>query len=178
MLALALTDDVELRGLEPWQGDVFAAHLDANRAHLTRWLPWVESIVDVQSAAAWLQNYADKQSRDAGRIYGIWRGDELIGGVLFRTFDTEAGAAEIGCWLAQGAEGKGLMTAAARTLLNWAFEVRGLIRVYWQTATDNTRSIAVAKRLGMTREGVLRKASGYNGVHYDVAVLSILADEW
>lgn len=178
MLALALTDDVELRDLQPWQGDVFAAHIEANRAHLTPWLPWVESIVDTSSATAWLQNYADKQARDAGRIFGIWRGDELLGSVLFRTFDAATGICEVGCWLGTGAQGKGLMTKAAQTLIDWAFRVRGMTRVHWQTMPENVRSIAVAKRLGMTEEGVLRKASVYNGVHYDCVVLSILAEEW
>jgi RimJ/RimL family protein N-acetyltransferase len=145
---------------------------------LTPWLPWVSSIVDVPSATAWLQNYADKQSRDAGRIFGIWRGDDLIGSVLFRNFDAATGACEIGCWLGAGAEGQGLMTKAAKLLVDWAFGVRGMTRVCWQTAPANTRSIAVAKRLGMTHEGVLRKASTYNGVHYDCVVLSILAEEW
>lgn len=178
MLTLALTDGVELRGLEPWQGDVFAAHIEDNRAHLAPWLPWVESIVDVPSATAWLRNYADKLAGDAGRIFGIWRGTDLIGSVLFRTFDAESGACEVGCWLGAGAEGKGLMTAAARVLVDWAFRVRGMTRVCWQTTPDNARSIAVAKRLGMTEEGVLRKAFVRDGVHHDALVLSILADEW
>lgn len=174
MLSLALIDDIELRGLEPWQGDVFAAHIEDNRAHLTPWLQWVESIVDVPSATAWLQNYADKQSRDAGRIFGIWQGTELIGGVLFRTFEAEAGSCEAGCWLGAGAEGKGLMTTAARVLVDWAFRVRGMTRVCWQTDPKNLRSIAVAERLGMTKEGVLRKS--FN--RHDSLVLSVLAEEW
>ncbi len=53
-----------------------------------------------------------------------------------------------------------------------------MTRVYWQTTPDNARSIAVAKRLGMTEEGVLRKSFVHNGIHYDATVLSILADEW
>ena len=178
MLAVALTDEFELRGLEPWQGAVFAAHLEANRAHLTPWLPWVESIVDVPSATAWLQNYADKLSRDEGRIFGIWRGTELVGSVLFRTFDATAGACEIGCWLGKGVEGNGLMTTAARTLVDWAFGVRGMTRVCWLTKPDNVRSIAVAERLGMTREGILRKYFTHNGVHHDTLVLAIIAEEW
>lgn len=178
MLALALTDDVELRGLEPWQGGVFFAHIEANRVHLDPWLPWVESVVDIPSATAWLQRYADKQSRDEGRIFGIWRDAELLGSVLFRTFDTESGGCEIGCWLGKGAEGKGLMTLAARTLMDWAFGVRGMTRVEWQTIPDNARGIAVAQRLGMTKEGVLRKSFAHNGVHYDAVVLAILAEEW
>lgn len=178
MLTFPLTDDVALRGLEPWQGEVFFAHVEANRSHLAPWMGWVESVVDLPSATEWLQRYADKQSRDEGRIFGIWRGAELLGSVLFRTFDAKAGGCEIGCWLGKGAEGNGLMTLAARTLLDWAFGERGMVRVEWRTFPENTRSIAVALRLGMTQEGVLRKAFVHDGVHRDDLVLAILADEW
>jgi ribosomal-protein-serine acetyltransferase len=130
------------------------------------------------AAVAWLQRYADKQCRDEGRIFGIWHGTELVGSVLFRTFNANSGGCEIGCWLGKGAEGRGLMTVAARTLVDWAFRVRGMTRVCWQTTPDNVRSIAVAERLGMRREGVLRKSFAHNGVHHDTIVLAILADEW
>lgn len=47
-----------------------------------------------------------------------------------------------------------------------------------KTAPANGRGIAAAKRLGMTEEGVLRKARCHDGVLYDVMVLSVLAEEW
>lgn len=178
MLTLALTDDVELRDLQPWQSELFFAHVEANRAHIAPWMSWVESVVDIPSATAWLRRYADKQARDEGRIFGIWRGADLLGAVLFRTFDTESGSCEIGCWLGRDAEGSGLMTLAARTLLDWAFGVRGMVRVQWRTFPENTRSIALARRIGMTQEGVLRKAFVHEGVHRDEIVLAILAQEW
>lgn len=178
MLAFPLSDGVELRDLQPWQAEVFAEHIERNREHLTPWLPWVSSITDVESAADWLQRYADKEATDSGRIFGIWAGRELLGSVLFRLFDSEQGTCEIGCWLGAGAQGRGLMTKAARLLIDWAFGVRGMSRVEWHTSTENLRSIAVAERLGMSQDGILRKSYNYDGVRYDIVVLSILAEEW
>jgi RimJ/RimL family protein N-acetyltransferase len=81
MLTLPIGDDAELRPLEPWRAAEFATYVDRNRAHLAPWLPWAVFITNEDSARDWLQHYADEQARDGGRIYGIWLGGQLIGGV-------------------------------------------------------------------------------------------------
>ncbi len=177
MLTLALGDDAELRALEPWQAAQFASYVDEARPHLAPWLPWATTITDEASAREFLQRYADRQAADAGRIYGIWLADRLVGGALFRVFDAAAGVCELGVWLAPEAQGRGLVTRAARHMIRWAFEVRGLTRVEWHCAVDNKPSIAVAQRLGMTREGVLRSAFLVNGERQDAEVWSLLSGE-
>ncbi|RNI23285.1 N-acetyltransferase [Flexivirga caeni] len=62
-------------------------------------------------------------------------------------------------------------------LLDWAFGERGLHRVEWQCRADNTRSIAVAGRLGMTLEGQLRQAWLNGGTFHDKHIWAILAAE-
>jgi RimJ/RimL family protein N-acetyltransferase len=179
MLAWPLADGAELRPLEPWQAAEFAACIDRARDHLAPWLPFARMITDADTAREWLQRYADEQARDGGRVYGIWLDDVLVGGVLFRVFDTRVGTCELGVWLAPQAQGRGLVTRAAHRLIDWAVGIRGMVRVEWRAVPDNVRSIAVAKRLGMTREGVLRQAGlPIDGVHEDIEVWSLLADEW
>jgi ribosomal-protein-serine acetyltransferase len=147
------------------------------RPHLAPWLPWANSITGEAGARAFLQRYADRQAADAGRIYGIWLGTRLVGGALFRVFDAESGVCEIGVWLSPDVQGRGLVTRAARHLIQWAFDVRGMTRVEWHCVPHNTRSIAVARRLGMSRDGVLRSAFAFNGERHDVEVWSLLAAE-
>ena len=83
-------------------------------------------------ARAYLDSYAEKQARDAGRIYGIWVDGVLQGGTLFRTFDAAMGVCEAGVWLAAEARGRGLITTAIRHMIDWAFGARGMTRVEWQ----------------------------------------------
>jgi RimJ/RimL family protein N-acetyltransferase len=45
-------------------------------------------------------------------------------------------------------------------------------------SSANTRSVAVAKRLGMTRDGVLRESYPYRGTRHDSEIWSVLAPEW
>lgn len=178
MFSLPLRDGVLLRGLEVWQAEEFADHLDRAREHIRPWVGPAFVTTDVDGARATLKRYAERQADDGARLYGIWRDGVLVGGVLFVDFNTANGSCEVGCWLEPSAEGHGLITLACRVLLDWAFTSRGLHRAEWHCRADNERSAAVAKRLGMTLEGVRREAWPYEGVRYDKQVWAVLAPEW
>lgn len=178
MFALPLAEDAELRPLEPWQDGEFAVHVDQVRADLAPWIPWAKTVTDAETARAFLQRYADRQTADGGRLYGIWVGGELTGGTLFRLFDTVRGGCEIGVWLGSSAQGRGLITRAARLMMEWAFATRGMARVEWRCDPENARSVAVARRLGMTLEGTRRRAFRLGDEHRDEQIWALLADEW
>jgi RimJ/RimL family protein N-acetyltransferase len=179
MFAIPLGDDgAELRPLEPWQAGEFLAHMDRGREYVGRYIGLPDAVTGLTSSRAYLQSYADKAASDTGRIYGIWMDDKLVGGVLFRTMDVALGTAEAGCWLEPAAVGRGLVTRAARLIIDWAVEERGIHRVEWLVAAENAASVAVARRLGMTREGVLRESHLHRGKRQDIEVWSVLAPEW
>ncbi|MFF0447188.1 GNAT family N-acetyltransferase [Streptomyces sp. NPDC004609] len=168
----------ELRPLEPWQAEEYLAHIDRGRESIGRFVGLADAAKDLASARAFLQSYAEKQAADSGRIYGIWLEGTLVGGVLFRVFDPAAGNCEAGCWLEPAGVGRGLVTRAARVIIDWAVEERGMHRVEWVVATGNTASVRVAERLGMRRDGILRESYAYGGVRHDMEVWSVLAPEW
>ncbi len=156
----------------------FLAHINRGRATIDPWIPWASFSTDLDSARGTLQRYADKQAADGGRIHGIWLEGALVGGVMFPRFDAATGNCEIGVWTEPAGEGHGLITAAARLLVEYAFVERGMQRIEWVTSTRNARSSAVARRLGMTLDGVLRKEFLHNGERLDSEVWSLLREEW
>ncbi|MFF0472955.1 GNAT family N-acetyltransferase [Streptomyces sp. NPDC004284] len=179
MFAISLGDDgAELRPLEPWQAEEFLTHMDRGREFIGQHIGLPDVVADLDSARAYLTSYAEKAATDTGRIYGIWTDGTLVGGVLFRTFDAVGGTAEAGCWLEPSAAGKGLITRACRVIIDWAIEERGIHRVEWYASTKNEPSIAVARRLGMTQEGVVRENYLYRGHRSDTAIWAVLAPEW
>ncbi|WP_433271531.1 GNAT family N-acetyltransferase [Actinosynnema sp. CS-041913] len=178
MFSIPLGDGAELRPLEPWLAEEFLAHMDRGREFVGRYVGLADVVTDLASSRAYLQGYAEKAAADTGRIFGTWVDGVLSGGVLFRTMDVRLGTAEAGCWLEPAAAGRGLATRAARVIIDWAVEERGIHRVEWLVATGNQASIAVARRLGMTREGVLRESFPHRGERYDMEVWSVLAPEW
>ncbi|MEN8650740.1 GNAT family protein [Streptomyces sp. 21So2-11] len=178
MFATSLGEGAELGPLEPWQAEEFLAHMDRGREFIGRYIGLPDAATDLGSARAYLQSYADKQAADAGRLHGIRLDGKLVGGVLFRTFDAAGGNCEAGCWLEPDAAGRGLVTRAAQVLIDWAVQERGMHRVEWLVSSANTASVNVAKRLGMTRDGVLRESYAYRGVRHDTEVWSVLAPQW
>jgi RimJ/RimL family protein N-acetyltransferase len=179
MFATSLGDDgARLRPLEPWRAEELLTHMDRGREFVGRYIALPDAITDLASSRAFLQAYAEKTAADAGRICGIWTDGTLVGGVLFRTMDVDHGTAEAGCWLEPSAVGRGLVTRAARVIIDWAVEERGIHRVEWVVSTANEASIAVARRLGMTKDGVLRESYLYRGKRHDMEVWSVLAPEW
>ncbi|WP_436501409.1 GNAT family N-acetyltransferase [Actinokineospora sp. HUAS TT18] len=178
MLTTVLTDGAELRALEPWHAEEFLTHLDGIRDHLGQWLAWHDRVPDLAAARAWLVGFAEKQVRDEGRVFGVWVGGKLSGGVSFPSFSTATGICEVGVWLAPEVTGRGLVTLAVRHLIDWAVFERGIARVEWYSAVGNEPSIAVARRLGFTKEGVLRKHYPHGEVRHDMELWSVLADEW
>ncbi|MEU3192278.1 GNAT family protein [Streptomyces sp. NPDC006992] len=180
MFGIPLDDDgTELGPLEPWQAEEFLAHIERGREFIGRHVGLADANRDLESTRAFLTAYAQKAATDTGRILGIRTAEgTLVGGVLFRTMDVAQGTAEAGCWLEPAAVGRGLVTRAVRVLIDWAVEERGIHRVEWQVPSANEPSIAVARRLGMTKEGVLREMFRYRGERSDIEVWSVLAPEW
>ncbi|WP_116244119.1 GNAT family N-acetyltransferase [Nocardiopsis sp. FIRDI 009] len=178
MFSLPLRDDAQLRPLELWHAEEFAAHMDRAREHIRPWVGPTFVTDDLDGARATLRRYAERQAADGARLFGIWLDGVLVGGVLFAEFDAASGSCEVGCWLEPAAEGRGLVTEACRALLDWAFVTRGMHRAEWECRADNERSSAVAERLGMRLEGVRRECWPYGGVRHDKQLWAILAREW
>ncbi|MHC0430634.1 GNAT family N-acetyltransferase [Streptomyces sp. O3] len=178
MFAVSLGDGAELRPLEPWQAEEFLAHMDRGRDFIGQHVGLPDITSDLASTRKWLQVYADKAAADVGRLYGIWLDGLLVGGVLFRTFDVSEETCEAGCWIEPAASGRGLVTRAVRAAVDWAIEERGMHRVEWHVSSANTPSINLAKRLGMTCDGVLRENSPYRGIRQNTEIWSVLAPEW
>lgn len=179
MYAISLGDDgAELRPVEPWQAEEFLAHIDREREFIGQFNGLPDAVTDLESSRALLQSYADKAAADTGRLHGIHLDGQLVGAVIFGTMNVKQGTAEAGCWLEPAAVGRGLVTRAARTIIDWAIEQRGIHRVDWWVVSENKPSIAVARRLGMTLDGVMRGSYLYRGLRHDEEVWSVLAPEW
>jgi len=88
------------------------------------------------------------------------------------------GSVELGYWLDAAMEGKGVVTQACRTMVRHAFEEHELHKVEISCATDNTRSRAVAERLGFIQEGILRQTDRLHDRYVDSVFYGLLVDEW
>ena len=102
----------------------------------------------------------------------------LIGGCKIHITDHANREGEIGYYLERESWKKGLATESARALLSFGFTCLGLHRMTGLCFTENRGSARVLEKIGMTREGVLRKHRMKEGQWVDSFLYSILDSEW
>lgn len=103
---------------------------------------------------------------------------EPIGSLSVVRTDASTESMELGYCLGRAWWGQGLMTEAVRAVVGYLFAEVGARRVCAQHDVENPASGAVMRKAGMTREGVLRQSGRNNRGIVDMAVCSILRDEW
>ncbi|WP_010097962.1 GNAT family N-acetyltransferase [Ornithinibacillus scapharcae] len=103
--------------------------------------------------------------------------NKMIGTVEFRIHEWN-NSGELGFTLNRQFWGNGYMTEAGNLILDLAFHVLELERVYSGHDVRNTASGKVLKRLGMTYEGTHRRDQKVRGVFTDTAHYSILKAEY
>jgi len=86
---------------------------------------------------------------------------ELIGmlGLRIREFK-----ADLGYCLARKFWGKGFAAEAATAIVNWALAQPQIFRVWAMCDVDNLASARVLEKVGMTREGIMRRSQMHPGV--------------
>jgi ribosomal-protein-alanine N-acetyltransferase len=99
---------------------------------------------------------------------------KFIGTVHFVWWQPEHHSAEIGYVLSKKYWGKGLITEAARAIISFGFENMNLVRIQARCFVKNKASERVMQKLGMSFEGISRKAMYVKGEHKDLKVYSIL----
>lgn len=103
--------------------------------------------------------------------------DEPRGGVGL-TIDRTHNNAELGYSTASTHRSGGYTTEACRAMLDHAFRVLGLHRVYARHFVGNVASERVMEKLGMRPEGVQRGHTKKGDVYHDLCGHGILRHEW
>ncbi|MCX4746873.1 GNAT family N-acetyltransferase [Kitasatospora sp. NBC_01287] len=156
--------------------------LIANRERLARWEPWAREELTPQST----REFIGLEGRDwlaGGRLpvvlavaapEGRW---EPAGSLSLR-INQELASGELGYWIAEQYEGRGLVRRAAEVMLDQAFGPFGLGRVQLSIEVGNARSRGLAERLGFTQEGVIRQSIVFPEERRDKVVYGMLPEEW
>lgn len=127
----------------------------ARDAEVTRYLTW-RPHKDVHETERFLAECIAAWKRGARFPWVISsRGDdELVGMVEIRVNSFKA---DVGYVIARKWWGKGLATEALRPVVEWAMAQPGIYRVWALCDVENAASVRVLEKVGMKREGVLRR---------------------
>lgn len=178
MFQWVVDERLQLRQLQLTDANAMFAIVESSREALREWLAWI----DFTKKPADCLSFIDKTLQNAQNHYsltaGIFMDHRLIGCVSLNYIDWQNGITAIGYWLDPAYQGKGVMTASVRAMIDYAFYQLQLNRVEIRAALQNKRSRAIPERLGFQKEGVIRQGEWLSDHYVDLAVYGLLARDW
>ncbi|MDQ1128044.1 GNAT family N-acetyltransferase [Microbacterium sp. SORGH_AS_0888] len=144
-----------------------------NLDRLREWEPWAQGEQSLEATASFTGMQLERFAAGTLLPTAIARDGVLIGSASLR-LDSYLGTAELGYWIDEEEQGKGVVFRACTALLDHAREA-GAARVEIRTAVANVRSRRLAERLGFIHEGTLRAALPIGETRLDVALYGLVA---
>jgi [ribosomal protein S5]-alanine N-acetyltransferase len=146
--------DYQIRSLQQDDRDTIVKYANNKKisANLRDGFPFPYTIAD---ATSWLDEVLHQKPETHFAIATL---HELIGGIgLSIQSDVSHRSAELGYWIGEPYWGKGIATAAVRSLTAWGFRRLDLLRIYANVFESNPASARVLEKAGFILEGRMRK---------------------
>ena len=114
MFPFQVNESILINIIQPRDRDELYTLIDENRAHLRKWLLWVDkrkSPSDLDCVIAmWAQNVEERNEFDAG----IWYKHKLVGMIGLHYIDWKNKETSIGYLLSESAEGRGIISTSIK----------------------------------------------------------------
>ncbi len=157
--------------------DIHAYGSDPNVARFMDWGPNTPD--DTREAVArMLADQSASPRDDVGLAIEHVGAGRVIGSIALHWRDRPNRTAELGYCLHRDFWGQGVVTEAARALLEAGFRHLDLHRVFATCDVRNTGSFGVMEKIGMRREGCLRRDRQVKGAWRDTYLYALLAEEF
>ena len=162
--------------LRPWRDDDIEPTRLGHDEEIARWLGLPDVVPTVEqhteSVDEWRRGYAE----DRRRVSFVVEHDGIPAGTV-EVRRRDDGVAELFWALYSGQRGRGIAHRAVRLLITYAFDHLGVARVEAYVDPANVRSLRVASRAGLRREGVLRGRGVTAGTRNDSVLLARMSDD-
>ncbi len=173
-----IDDNLEMRLLETRHAAQVFALVDSNRDHLRQFLPWVDNNTQLEHSQQFILSCLEQFQSFDGINAGIWQHNQLAGLIGMHYIDWQHRDTEFGYWLGQEFTHQGIITKAAKALLEYLFLELNLERVGIAHATENTASRKVIERLGFKPESLTRDAEWLYTRFHDWQRYGLLRRDW
>ncbi len=173
MFQLKIDDQLQLVVLYPALAQELFELVDQNRDYLSVWLPFPPVIKSVDDT----MNFIEKSVNGFGEgnffHLGIKEQGKLVGVTGFNKIYKSLKKVDIGYWLAERHQGKGIINRSCQAMIQYAFEALDMQKVEIRAARDNLKSREVCEKLGFTLEGIITNSANLNGKIQDFAIYGL-----
>ena len=165
--------------LRPFQlSDAAAMEIQINDREIAANTRTIEYPYPPGSGIQWIEKHPELWLTGKSAIFAICRLEsaELMGAIGLE-IDEDHHHAELGYWLGRQFWNHGYCTEAAAKVLRFGLQDLGLNKVHAHYLLRNPASGKVLEKIGMRKEGVLRKHIRKWGVFEDIGLYGLLASD-
>jgi len=178
MFELKVSDRVQLKLRDESHAKETYWLIKKNEEHLRPWMKWIDKVESVDDSIANIELNIEEWELKTDLHLGIFRDELIIGMISLHNIDYLNHKAYIGYWLDEDNVGRGIMTDAVRTLIEYGYAELELNRIEIRAGVHNLKSRAIPERLGFVQEGIIREGEYLNGAFVDLAVYGLLRTEY
>jgi len=152
--------------------------VDTNRVHLRPWLPFVDRMQTVEFAQNFVKGTMHRNNEGSEYAFVIVENEEIIGRVGAYKIDNQNKIGEIGYWIVEGFQGKGIITKSCKAIIDFCFSDLQLNRIEIKCGTENFKSKIIPEKLNFTKEGVIRQGELLYDAFIDLNLYSLLKSDF
>ncbi len=175
---LQVNDTIRMELITNEHASVIFNMVDANRDYLRNWLSFIDNMRTLEFAEAFVNSIIEKNKQGIAYGYIIFENQVPVGRIGIYKIDHQNAIGEIGYWLVEKSQAKGIINNCCTTLIQYAFDELAINRIEIKCATGNVKSAAVAQKLDFVEEGILREAELVNGIYLDLYLYALLKKDF
>ncbi|HBT84823.1 MAG: GNAT family protein [Fermentimonas sp.] len=178
-MILRIDENIVLKQLELSDAKDIFITIDSQREYLGKWLPFVETTRGITDSEMYVSSVVNTDKDYFEYVFAIKYQDEFAGIVGFKDTDKANRKTEIGYWLSEGFQKKGIMTKSVDMICDFAFKTLNINRIQIKCAVGNTPSSNIPKRLNFKFEGIERDGELLSENHFvDLEIYSKLKSDY
>lgn len=152
--------------------------INNSREHLSKFLPWVDNMATIEDTQNYIEHCLHRYYKVEEISFVIIMDENIVGRIGLHHIDINNKHAEIGYWLTEKAQGRGVVSKSCKTIITYGFKELDLHRIEIKAAAENLKSQAIPLKFSFKQEGILRQAELVNNQFLDLVLFSMLKSEW
>ena len=166
--------EITLRIRTADEAPVLFALIKENQKHLNQFLYWVDLTHTIYDSGMFIEKIIKGYEKGTSCDFGIYLNGLLIGSGGLIEIDAKNKSCEIGYWIAEAYQGKGIITRSVKKMIEIATEKYNIHRIVIRMDIENTKSQSIPKKLGFTYEGTMRDLKIYKEKFRSIEIWSLL----
>ncbi len=173
-MTITVNENISLQLIEEHHAEQIFNLVHHNRAHLREWLPFVDSMQSVEFAQGFVKATMHRNSQGIEFAFIIMENKQAIGRIGVYKIDAQNKIGEIGYWIIENKQGKGIITQSCKALIDFCFNELQLNRIEIRCGVGNNKSKAIPEKLQFQHEGIIRQGEWVHDKFVDLHLYSTL----